>query len=341
MAPLAAAATPGDPAPIPIRVVVVTVFEPGEDAGDEPGEFQAWVERLPLPRKLPFPQGYRDLRLNPAKGVLGVVTGVGTARAAASVMALGLDRRFDLRRAYWLVAGIAGADPHDMSVGSAAWAEWLVDGDLAHEIDPREAPPGWPTGYVPLDHARPYQRPLPEGYGSVYRLNPALTAWAYRLTRDTPLPDSPALRDLRRRYVGFPKAQRPPTVIRGDNLAAMTFWHGALLNEWANRWVRYWTKGQGDFVTSAMEDTGTAQALAFLDKAGRVDAERLLVLRTASNPSMQHPGVTAAESLAAETAGEYSGYLPALEAAYRVGSRVVEAIAGDWGRYADRVPGGR
>src|SRR3712207_8877487 len=51
---------------------------------------------------------------------------------------------------------------------------------------------------------------------------------------------------------------------------------------------------------------------------------RSLVLRTASNPSMQYPGITAAESLAAETAGEYSGYLPALEAAYRAGSRVVE-----------------
>jgi purine nucleoside permease len=340
-APLAAAATPTDPEPIPIRVVVVTMFEPGEDTGDRPGEFQAWVERLPLPRKLPFPQGYRDLRHSQAKGVLGVVTGVGTARAAATVMALGLDPRFDLRRAYWLVAGIAGADPEDMSVGSAAWAEWLVDGDLAHEIDPREAPPSWPTGYLPLDRTRPYQRPRPEGYGSVYHLDPGLTAWAYRLTRDTPLPDSPALQDLRRRYVGFPKAQRPPTVIRGDNLAAMTFWHGALLNQWANGWVPYWTEGRGNFVTSAMEDTGTAQALAFLDKAGRADARRLMVLRTASNPSMQHPGITAAESLAAETAGEYSAYLPALEAAYRVGSRVVEAIAGDWGRYADRMPGRR
>ena len=121
----------------------------------------------------------------------------------------------------------------------------------------------------------------------------------------------------------------------------MTFGHGALLNEWANRRVRYCTNDRGNFATSVMEDTGTAQALAFLDKAGRADVRRLLVLRTASNPSMQYPGITAAESLAAETAGEYSGYLPALEAAYRAGSRVVEAIAGDWGQYADRVPGMR
>ena len=32
-------------APIPIKVVVVTMFEIGADLGDGPGEFQLWVER--------------------------------------------------------------------------------------------------------------------------------------------------------------------------------------------------------------------------------------------------------------------------------------------------------
>src|ERR1035438_10129011 len=93
--------------PIPVKVVVVTMFERGADTGDEPGEFQFWVERNKLDRVMPFPQGYHNLRMN-SDGVLGVVTGVGNTKAAASIMALGLDQRFDLRRAYWLVAGIAG-----------------------------------------------------------------------------------------------------------------------------------------------------------------------------------------------------------------------------------------
>ena len=61
---------------IPIRVVVVTMFEVGNDQGDQPGELQTWVERLPLPERLPFPHGYRHLRYNPDKGVLAVVTGL-------------------------------------------------------------------------------------------------------------------------------------------------------------------------------------------------------------------------------------------------------------------------
>jgi purine nucleoside permease len=76
--------------PIPIKVVVVSMFEYGEVTGDRPGEFQFWVERLPMEKRLPFPAGEFDLRLS-EHGVLGICTGGGIANATASVMALGLD----------------------------------------------------------------------------------------------------------------------------------------------------------------------------------------------------------------------------------------------------------
>src|ERR1700733_6866535 len=96
---------------LPVRVVVVTTFELGNDTGDTPGEFQAWVERLPLPQTLPFPLGNHLLRYNAQKQVLGIVTGEGSLRGAASIMALGLDARFDLSKAYWIVPAIGGNDP--------------------------------------------------------------------------------------------------------------------------------------------------------------------------------------------------------------------------------------
>ena len=322
---------------IPVRVVVVTMFERGADTGDEPGEFQYWVEREKLDRVLPFPAGSRDLRMN-RQGVLGIVTGVGTAKAAASIMALGLDPRFDLRQSYWLVAGIAGIDPADGSLGSAAWAEWVVDGDLAHEIDAREIPADWKTGYVPLRKSKPYELPrrVPDE-GEVYRLNPGLVDWAYRLTRDVTLADNQAMRQRREQYPQQ-NARRPPFVLKGDTLSSMTFWHGKLLDEWANDWVKYHTDGQGNYVTSAMEDTGTLQALTFLNKAGRADLNRVLVLRAASNYDQQRPGISAAESLAETRIGQYSAYYPALEAAWRVGRVVVEELTSHWERYRDRPP---
>jgi purine nucleoside permease len=84
--------------PIPVKVVVVAMFELGADAGDRPGEFHHWVEGKQLDRVLPFPQGYRDLRMNDS-GVLGVVTGVGTVRAAATIMAPGRTAADQLARA--------------------------------------------------------------------------------------------------------------------------------------------------------------------------------------------------------------------------------------------------
>ena len=152
--------------PTEIKVVVISMFEIGADTGDVPGEYQYWVEREHLDQIIPFPQGYHDLRLNPQTGVLGLLTGIGTARATASVMALGLDPRFDLTHAYFLVAGIAGIDPHVGSLGSAVWADYIVDGDLGHEIDAREIPPNLanrprpPPQIHPL-RAAPHRRQRP------------------------------------------------------------------------------------------------------------------------------------------------------------------------------------
>src|ERR1700744_5885321 len=134
---------------IPVKVVVVAMFEQGEDTGDTPGEYQLWVEREHLDRVIPLASGFHHVRMN-KDGVLGLLTGMGTAKAAASVMALGSDPRFDLTRAYWVVAGIGGGDPADVSLASAVWAERVIDGDLAYEIDGRDIPSDWPTGFVPL-----------------------------------------------------------------------------------------------------------------------------------------------------------------------------------------------
>ena len=324
------------------KVVVVTMFELGQDTGDAPGEFQFWVQREKLDRVIPLPAAHHDVRVNADGSVIGIVTGMGNSNAAASIMALGLDPRFDLRKSYWLVAGIAGADPADASLGSAAWAEYVVEGDLGHEIDAREIPADWPTGYVPMRKSKPYELPRlasAETEDQTYNLDPGLVNWAYELTKDTPLADNEAMKKRRADFTGFPNAQRPPFVLKGDNLASSTFWHGKLLNQWANDWVSYHTDGHANFVTTAMEDTGTLRSLTNLTHAGKADVRRALVLRTVSNYDMQSPGMTAAESLGGEKMGVYSAYLPSLEAAHAVGSRVVHALVAGWAGYEDKLPG--
>lgn len=327
---------PATAAPLKIKVVVVSMFEIGADSGDVAGEFQLWKERQQLNTRMPFAH-HHDLYLNPKTGVLGMVTGMGTANSASAVMALGLDPRFDLSQAYWLIAGIAGVDPEDASIGSAAWAEYLVDGDLAHEIDAREMPADWPTGYFARNSKKPYDPNKPPADGEVFRLNPALTEWAYQLTHDVKLEDNAALQAERNQYAQYPNALKPPFVLKGDNLAGMTFWHGKLLNDWANHWVQYWTDGKGQFVTSAMEDTGSFQSLTYLHSTGKVNKERVMVLRTASNYTMQPASMTAAEHLLKENEG-YAGLNASVEAAYKVGSVVVNEIVQKWPTYRTHTP---
>jgi len=336
------AAQPASPVkPIRVKVVVVAMFERGQDTGDVPGEYQLWVEREHLDQIFDLPAGYHHVRMN-KDGVLGMLTGVGTAKAAASVMALGLDPRFDLSKTYWIVAGIGGGNPATVSLGSAVWTDRVIDSDLAYEIDAREIPVDWPTGYVPMRRSTPYELPAgPDEDGEMFTLNPQLVAWALQLTKDVPLGDSDSIRKARGRFTGFPNALLPPFVTHGDALSGMTFWHGALMDQWANAWVKYFTGGQGNFVVSAMEDTGTLQALTFLSRASRVDLDRVLVLRAVSNYDRQAPGSTAADSLKRMIEGDYDAYRESLEAAERVGDRVVRDLVEHWPERESMIPSPR
>jgi purine nucleoside permease len=326
-------------APIPVRVVVVAMFELGADTGDAPGEYQFWVEREHLDQGLPFPAGNRDLRMN-SNGVLAVLTGEGTAKAAATIMALGLDPRFDLSKAYWLIAGIAGADPAKSSLGSAVWTDYVIDGDLGYEIDAREIPADWATGYIPLGRKSPFEPPAEAKQSQLYQLNPALMEWAYSLTKDVPLADTDAIRSRRAQFEQE-AAKKPPSVMKGSELSSSTYWHGKKLDEWANAWVAYYTGGKGSYVTSAMEDSGTLQSLTFLAKAGKIDYSRVMVLRTVSNFDQQRPGVSAADSLAEQRVSKYGGYLASLESAYAVGHVVVDQLTQNWSKYRDHSPAER
>jgi purine nucleoside permease len=69
-------------------------------------------------------------------------------------------------------------------------------------------------------------------------------------------------------------------------------------------------------------------------KVRGVDLKRVMVLRTASNPSGPPPGVDALASIGDEAPGQVAAY----EANYRVGAPVVHELIGNWSHYRDVVP---
>ena len=318
--------------PIPIKVVIVATFEPGEDTGDTPGEFQYWVEREHLTGKLPFPGGTRPLRINAAHDVLGIVTGMTLANAGPSIMALGLDPRFDLTHAYWLVDGIAGVDPADGTIGTAAWASYIVN-DVNRQLDASEKPVAWPYGLFIIGAKAPNVMPAQPMTNNTYALNPTLANWAFNLTKDLTLPDNPAMAADRQRWTAYPNAAHPPTVIRGDSYASDSYWHGQVLTQYANDWVALWTNGKGNFAMANMEDAAIAEALQRLTRMHRADYQRLLVLRVASNYTMQAPGQSAIDSV-------NSPYIDstAYDSAWLTGSTVLHALTRNWPTYRLHIP---
>ena len=104
------------------------------------------------------------------------------------------------------------------------------------------------------------------------------------------------------------------------------------MSERATRHVAYQTEGKATYTITAMEDSGMLQSLTWLAAAGKVDFDRILIVRAASNFDQQRPGTTAAESLTESRVATHSAYRPALENAHRAGSCIAQALLATWPR---------
>ena len=60
---------------------------------------------------------------------------------------------------YSSLAGIAGIDPTQGTLGSAAWSRYLIDWGIQWEIDPSDMPAGWTTGYLGINTKSPDEKP--------------------------------------------------------------------------------------------------------------------------------------------------------------------------------------
>ena len=255
------------PAPLQPKVMIVAMFGP---------EAQTWIDRLKLTRKVAvdgLSADYPNVLCNEARVCL-MTTGMGHANAAASTLALTLSPKFDLRKTYFLVAGIAGISPKEGTLGTTAWARYLVDFGIQWEIDSRDVPKDWPTGYLGINTRSPSEKPPLDYKTEVFELNVRLRDKAYALSRQAELTESAESKAWRQRY-DYAPANQPPVVTRCDTLAGDTWYSGTRLSERAEEWTRLLTNGQGRYCTTQQEDNATYEALLRASRLGKVDLQRL------------------------------------------------------------------
>jgi len=254
-------------------------------------------------------------------------------------MAVTLDPRFDLRQTYFLIAGIAGIDPARGTLGTAAWARYLVDVGIAHELDAREMPKGWAAGYFGIMTKGPGEKPKFDYHTELAQLDEALLQKALALSRNAKLADSDKARAYRANYRGKysrTPANKPPAVIQCDTLGGDTWWHGDQLGEHARAWTKLLTDGQGVYCTTQQEDNATYEALKRAASTHRVDLARVAVLRTGSDFDRPYEGQTAEDNLV--NYASQGGFAPALENLYRAGNPLVQEIVTHWSDWQNGVP---
>jgi purine nucleoside permease len=312
----------------PVKVMIISTFG---------SEGQVWLDRLGPWRDVRVPGLPPDspaVHCNQSE-VCVVTTGMGHSNAAASVTALVFSRLFDLSHTYFIVAGVAGIDSAQGTLGSTAWARYLVEFGLQWEIDAREIPPDWTTGYLGIDTTSPTQKP-PLEYGTeVFQLNEALLRKAHALSRDVPLADSAQAQAVRSKFAHAP-ANLPPSVLQCDTASADTWFSGTLLVQRARDWTRILTNGRGVFCTTQQEDNAIYEALKRGASAKLLDLDRVAVLRAGSDFLQPYDGQSSADNLLNYAA--QGGFPIALENLYRTGGPLVQQIVNNWRQWRRGVP---
>jgi purine nucleoside permease len=325
----AGAETGGASAPLPVKVMIVNTFQL---------EAAPWLAQRSWVREIRVPGLTADsptVRCD-ADQVCQLTTGMGHANAAASMMAVLYSGLFDLSRAYFLIAGIAGIDPSRGTIGSVAWVRYVVDIGLAQEIDGRELPRGWQDGYFGVETDGPDQKPKFEYGTEVFRLDEPLLQAALALSHGVQLEDSEDVRAYRAHYPSAP-ANAPPQVIQCDTVSADTWWSGARLSDHARRWMRLLTDQAGVYCTTQEEDNATLTALTRASQSGLIDLKRVAVLRSGSDFDRPGPHQSAFEGLRAQRALRGAIRISTGNLA-RAGMPLVQAIVQHWDLWQNGVP---
>ncbi|ETW74951.1 hypothetical protein HETIRDRAFT_332014 [Heterobasidion irregulare TC 32-1] len=308
------------------KVLIISMFSPEAEAWYGIPEFDLLARNITVTGFSPlFPHAH----CTEDGSVCQVVTGEAEINAAATITALTLSPHFDLRSTYFLIAGTAGVNPKVTTIGSVTFARYAVQVTLQYEIDARELPPGFTTGYFPQGSDSPNEYPQ-DIYGTeVFEVNDRLRSLAVGFARTATLNDSRDAVAYRAKYAHdkiYASAAKKPSIVECDTATSDVYWTGALLSEAFENTMRLFTNGTGVYCTAQQEDNATLEALLRSSLHNLTDFSRIIVMRTASDFDRPYIGGSVIDNLLDEN----QGYEPALRNIYLAGVKVVEGILKEW-----------
>ncbi|MCJ1314312.1 hypothetical protein MMC25_007993 [Agyrium rufum] len=309
------------------KVFIIDMFPPEAEAWYGIKEFNLLEKNITVPGFSPlFPQ----VHCTKTEDVCQLVTGESEINAASTISALMLSPKFNLKTSYFLIAGIAGVNPKYATIGSVTFARYAIQVALQYEIDAREKPANFSTGYFPQGAYAPNQYPGSIYGTEVFEVNVALRNKAIALAKTAKLADDADSKSYRSRYSttpAFKKGTEPPGVEACDVATSDVYFSGDILGETFENTTKLFTNGSGIYCTTAQEDNATLEAMLRAAANKLVDFSRIMVMRTASDFDRPFAGEAVTENLLYATTGAFEISLTNI---YRAGIKVVEGILNDW-----------
>lgn len=189
-------------------------------------EFNILAHNITVPGFSPlYPQAHCTSNWS----ICSLTTGEAEINAASTIAALAYSPLFDLRRTYFLIAGIAGISPKVATLGSVTFARFAVQVALQYEFNAREKPANFSTGYVPLGSTAPGQYPQ-QLYGTeVFEINDNLRQRATTMAKTAVLFDDVSSQQYRANYASdpaFAPGAAPPSVVGCDTATSDVYCSG-------------------------------------------------------------------------------------------------------------------
>ncbi|KAK7040418.1 purine nucleoside permease [Favolaschia claudopus] len=310
------------------RVMIISMFTSEAEAWYSIPEFNLLARNISIPG---LPRQFPQVHCTQDRTLCQVTIGEGEINAAVSLSTLVYSPLTNLTSTYFLIAGIAGVNPKIATIGSVSFARFAVQVGMQYEVDAREIPADFSSGYFPQGSKGPGQFPGTLYGTEVYEVNDALRRLAFDAARKGKLNDTAAAVQLRARYAKSPEfaaANRVsgPSVVLCDTATSDTFWDGRLLGEAFENTTRVFTNGTAVYCTTQQEDNATLEALMRGAMVQLVDFARIIVMRSASDFDRQPVGETAVQQLLGPT----PGFEPAILNFRLAGVEVVQMIVQGW-----------
>lgn len=209
-------------------------------------------------------------------------TGEGEINAAVTITSLTLNPMFDFSQTFFIIAGIAGCSPRVATLADATFSRYIIQ-ILEYEVDAREMPTNWTTGYFPLGTENYTE--YPENiYGTeIFELNAVLRDRAVELAQKVHLDNGTKANEAFRETYDYAPANSTPRVVKCDSSTSDTYWFGEDLDETFANYTKLITNGTAEYCATQQEDSATMEAMVRAARYGLVDFSRIVVLRTCSD----------------------------------------------------------